>query len=95
MTDYIKLGMMLEEFREACAAIDERASDASKAALSAAWQSLLDGDTAGRDRHCDRASAVDNAAMRAKQEAWLRIGEKHGFSREDAVALLAARRKLN
>ena len=95
MIDFIKLGMMVAEFRDACSAIDRRAAEVGKDRLSSAFQALLTGDTVGRDRHCDMATKVDETARRAKTEAWLRVGEKYGLDRETAERLLKDNRLLN
>lgn len=95
MTDFIKLGMMKAEFDAACKAIDERARQASTESLKSAWQALLDNNLTKRDRACDKAAGIADLVVRAKTEAWLRIGEKHGFSRDDAERLLANNRLMN
>lgn len=82
--------MMAAEFKDACRAIDQRADEAERQTLQGAFQSLLAGDTAKRDRLCGRHSDVGDARDKAKIEAWLRIGEKYGLSRE--VALKALKR---
>lgn len=86
--DYIALGMMKAEFDKACAAIDERLGEAQSDLLREAFQSLLRGDTARRDKLCAKDPVIVEAAQKAKVEAWLRIGEKHGLKRDDAMATL-------
>lgn len=91
MTDYIVLGMMKAEFEAACAAIDERADAATQDSVRSAFASLMAGDLEGRDKGCDLAGRALDAKARAKKEAWYRIGEKYGISREQADS---ARAKL-
>lgn len=84
MLDYVTLGMMKAEFEEACRAIDARADSAEKDTLRGAWDALLDGDTAQRDRVLGKHGDITDARNKAKMEAWFRIGERHGISRDQA-----------
>ena len=92
--DYITLGMMAAEFRDACAVIDMRAADAEKDSLQSAWQASLSGDTAGRDAGVARAERAQEARKAAKLEAWLRIGEKHGLDRDEALTAYQRRQSI-
>lgn len=85
MINYVKLGMMMAEWRDACRAIDARASEAFRQSLQSGFQAILAGDALGRDRHCATAERVSEAQQRAKLEAGLRIGEKYGFDRDDVL----------
>lgn len=88
MLDYVLLGRMKAEFEAACRAIDERANTAESDMLKSAWSALLDGNTVARDRVLGKHGAVTDARNKAKKEAWYRIGEKHGLSRETADAAI-------
>lgn len=88
MLDYVVLGMMKAEFEEACRIIDSRADGAEKNILRDAWDALLDGDTLERDRVLAKHGDITDARNKAKMEAWLRIGEKHGISRDEAASYL-------
>lgn len=82
------LGEMKAEFEYACRKIDHQADIASRDSMRGAFDALLAGDTDERDRLCDTAKRAEDARGKAKIEAWLRIGEKHGISRGDAMRWL-------
>ena len=86
--DWVKFGMMKAEFEEACAAIDQRAADVALNCLRSGFAALLGGDVEKRDRICQSADTIPGAVDAAKMEAWYRIGEKHGLSRDQAAILL-------
>lgn len=87
--DYVKLGMMKAEFEVACSEIDNRLSEAKHGLMQDAYQAVLRGDLAERDRLCnEKWDKAEDARKKAKTEAWLRIGEKHGIGRDDALASL-------
>lgn len=95
MVDFVKLGMMTAELRDACDAIDKRAVEVKQDMVAGAFQDLLAGDTAGRDRGCARANDVDDVRRRAMIEAGLRISEKYGFDRDTVEQLLNERLGMN
>lgn len=82
------LDEMAAEFKRACQRIDTLANDAANGSVRDAFQALLAGNTAERDRLCDLAKRAEDARAKSKIEAWYKIGEKHGISREEAARWL-------
>ena len=85
IVDYVLLGRMKAEFKDACKRIDQVADTAETTALQSAWQNLTEGNLTGRDHFCSRVEDAQKSRYDAKLEAWLRIGEKYGLDRETAL----------
>lgn len=77
---------MAQLFRQACSKIDQRAESAQQQTMGEAFQRLARGDEAGRDRMLKKCEGIPEVARRAKVEAWIRIGEWFGLSREECEA---------
>ena len=93
MIDYVTLGKMKAEFEAVCARIDQKAAEAQQSVMSDAMQAILAGQYQERDRLLKKVGhqgdgTVSEATQKAKMEAWFRIGEKYGITRETATSWL-------
>jgi hypothetical protein len=92
----IQAGMLkaaTEDYLARCAEVDALTDRLQSEALRNAWQALLRGDRAERDRICRAAMELPEKARAAKLEIGLRIGERIGVSREELERAVERQRR--